>query len=140
MAEIHHGKHHLLRFEMLVLIVLIFIGAFAGGFLTARLKYKADLLVTRLLVGETVEEITLSQQMLAINSLDGGALMRNNQMYRVERDRISIMKDSFRFSDGTRINVDGSVVRRDGTTFKLVNGQGIKADGDLILIDPTAAQ
>lgn len=140
MADIHHGKHHLLRLEMLVLIVLVFIGGFAGGFLTARLKYKADLLVTRLLVGETVEEITLSQQMLAINSLDGGAMMRNDQMYRVEGERISVMKDSFRLTDATRINVDGSVIRSDGITFKLINGQGIKADGDLILVDPTVAQ
>lgn len=139
MADIH-SKHHLLRFEMLVLIALIFIGGFAGGFITARLKYKADLLITRLLVGGTVEEITLSQQMLAINSLDGGAMMRNNQMYKVDKDKISIMKDSFRLKDGSKMNVDGSVVRSDGSSFKLINGQGINQDGDLLLVDPTASQ
>lgn len=139
MADIH-SKHHLLRFEMLALIVLIFVGGFAGGFLTARLKYKADLLVTRLLVGETVDKITLPQQMLAIRSLDGGAMMRNNNMYTVRNDSIEEMKDSFRLKDGSRVNVDGSVVRKDGPSFKLVNGQGINQDGQLILVDPTASQ
>lgn len=125
---------------MLVLIVVIFVGGFAGGFLTARLKYKADLLVTRLLVGQTVDKITLPQQMLAIRSLDGGAMMRNNQMYTVKNDNIEQMKDSFRLKDESKVNVDGSIIRRDGTSFKLVNGQGIDEDGNLLLVDPTVSQ
>lgn len=130
------NKHHLLKFEMLALIGIIFIAGFAGGYLTSRLRYKTDLLETRLMVGQQAEKVTIAQQTLAVRSINGGAMMRNNQMYTVSDDVISPMKTEVRTNDGSVVHPDGKVIRSDKSSFVLTNGRGIDSSGRIVIIDP----
>lgn len=128
------GKSKLLVTEILVLILVIFVIGFGVGFFSARLKYKADLLETTLMAGQQAKAVSMIEELQLIHSLNGGAIFTNGHVYLVKDDQLVLLNDAVVLKDGSKVNVDGSVVRPTKEVFKLIPGQGIDVKGNLLLV------
>ena len=123
-----------LTVEIVFLIIIVFLVGTAAGFLAARLKYKTQLLETSFLVNQKVNQVDLLQETQALRSLNGGAMMNNGHMYLVKNGGLDFMNNFILLSNGSKLNVDGSIIDANGNKTQLQEGQGVDSQGELIIV------
>lgn len=86
-------------------------------------------------VHKTVKKtkVTKTRKVATIEgALKEGVMMKDNQMMRCHDHQWTLLSETYTCANGTKIATDGSVSKADGSTMKLVNGQGFSESGKMI--------
>ena len=104
------------------IILCLAIGAVAG-FLLARARYKPQLNTTHDMVLEKVQEVN------ALKNKMNGFTMVNGKVMKMTDGVITEMTEDTTLSDDTKVTVDGKIVKPDGTTTMMKDGDSMGMDG-----------
>lgn len=106
------------------IILCLAIGAVAG-FLLARARYKPQLNTTHDMVLEKVQEVN------ALKNKMNGFTMVNGKVLKMTDGAVTEMTEDTTLSDDTKVTVDGKIVKPDGTTTMMKNGESVGMDGTM---------
>lgn len=94
-----------------------------AGFLLARARYKPQLNTTHDMVLEKVQEIN------ALNKRMNRVMMVNGKMMRMRDGDIAGLDEDATLTDDTRVTRDGKIIKPDGTTRMMKDGDSMGMDG-----------
>jgi len=66
-----------------------------------------------------------------MNLHEGMVMMKAGQMMVVQDGELMAMEEDVLMNDGTRVLADGTVIRTDGTTRTMMEGESIGMDGEI---------
>lgn len=109
----------------LVILILLVI-SYAAGFYTARLRYKPVINETRNMVYDKAKEAD------AVKMSANKVMMKDGMVWLVEKGVATELDANIMFSNGDKVMIDGSIVRADGKTEMMKEGQEMDMNGKLM--------
>lgn len=109
----------------LVIIVLLGV-AFVAGYLIAREKYKPQINELSAMVIDRDDKITY------LNNLRNRLFITNGELMQNQDGAITTVEEALILSDGSRIEIDGTITRPNGDVEELKEGEYLFMDGEII--------
>lgn len=107
---------------MWAVVIALAIG-FLGGYFIARTKYKAQISIISSMVAEKAAEVD------TLKASNNRIIMVNGEMM-VEKDGdITKMDKDLELSNGTKVSIDGTVEKKDGTNTMMRDGDSMMMNG-----------
>ncbi len=108
-----------------VIVLILLVVAFAGGYLIARAKYKPQIVELSNMAQEKAKEaheVTVSASKV---------MMKDGQIWLVEKGVANVLDANIMFSNGDKVMMDGMILRADGTETMMEEGQSMDMNGKL---------
>lgn len=120
--EIHIKISH--NYVILIVIFALVVG-FVGGYLTSRIKYRAQIGIISTMVMQKASESDLLRSKL------NRVMMVDGKMFKEVNGVVSKMTTDVNLINGMLILTTGKVVRKDGTAITLKDGESVMSDGTM---------
>ena len=112
--------------KMKVVIIVALIVAFIGGFLIARAKYKPQLVELTNMISD--KDAAMQQMRSNENKIQ----KKEGKMWIIENGMAKEITTEVVLVNGDKVMVDGTVIKSDGTSTKLTDGESLDMNGNLV--------